>query len=251
MSRYKGESVILTGTDSERDPYLAWTYSYNYEGVTPAVAALANAQPAGVALKFSQNGAIAKVALTYSPNEFHDKWEIDRELVDKDLLSASAFTILSANAKAEIKRWRSNPDTELWLTVGSDNPNFPAGNQIVSGDVAPMGYAKELILRGTESQQTSTLVLKRTRKMSVTLAPSLNLSEITSFYSTAKLKANEGNMEATVGTLPTTPYAAPSNAQWGWLPRNQNRSYISQGFIEEHSDWVFAAWSTVLYTYVP
>ena len=248
--RYKGDSIVLTGTDSQRDPYLAWTYTLNYEGITSAAVALANAQPAGIVVDAQQNGATMRVSLQAPPDVFIDRWEVDRELLDKDLLTASAFIGLSKNGQAEIKRWRANPDTLLFVAVGSDNPNFPAGNQLSAGDPALMAAAQELILRGAESQQTSTLILKRTRKMSVNVAPSLNLSEKTSFYTTAKLLALEGNASAQVGALPTVPYAPPTNAQWGWLPRNQNRSYISRGFVEEHSDWVFAAWSTSLYTYV-
>lgn len=233
---YKGDSIVLVGTNGERSPFGAWVSIYSYEGTPLSMAALANSQPDGIKVSIKQDGPVVGVALTYAPDEFADKWEVDRENIDKDILYSISLNSLTDDGKAYIKSFRADP-TQTW-TVPSSEPNTTLMNQIY-----------EMILRGTEAYQVSTLVLKRTRTMSVNLAPTIVLSEQTQFYSTARL-VTLTNMDPDIAaTLPTNPYAPPANTAWGWLPRQANRSYISKGQMEEHSDWVFAAWSTVLYAY--
>lgn len=235
--KFKGDSIVLVGTDGHRNAFGAWVSTYNYEGVPESMAALANNQPLGREVDTRQNGAVVGVGLTYAPDSFTDKWETDRENLDKDIMFQKAFAGISTAGKDEIRRWRADPTTSIDTT--KDTPNAALMNQVA-----------DLVRRGVESYQVSTLILKRTRLMSVNLAPTIVLTEQTEFYSTARLITNEGIPAGLAGQLPITPYAPPTASQWGWLPRNANRSYISRGHIEEHSDWVFAAWSTVLYAYV-
>lgn len=243
--KYKGDSLVFTGLRGERTPFGSWGYSYDYEGTPAAVQAFLGAQPIGPQISTRQSGAIVAATLNYSPDTFSDNWEIDRENLEKDIMFSQAFAAITSNGKEEIRRWRSDPGTSLDTT--KDTPH-----------AALMNQAADLIRRGTEAIQVSTLVLKRTRSMSTTLAPTIVLTEQTAFYSTAKLVALTGMDPAIAATLPNPTstnswkgaYAPPTDAQWGWLPRQANRSYCAKGKMEEHSDWVFAAWSTVLYTYV-
>lgn len=245
---YKGDSFVFCGLTGERSPFGAWTYTYSYGGVPSAIQALIAAQPIGPQISTKQNGAVVEASLTYSPDTFSDKWEVDRENLTKDLMFNRTFAGISKEGKAEIRRWRADA---AGATVDPDTTKDTA-------NAALMIQIADLIRLGTESIQVSTLVLKRTRSMSTTLAPTIVLTEQTEFYSTAKLAFLTNMDPAVANTLPSPTaangwkgaYAPPANAQWGWLPRQGNRSYCARGQMEEHSDWVFAAWSTTLYTYV-
>ncbi len=238
--KFKGDAIVITGTETQRTPFGAFSTSYSFAGIAQSIGALAAAQPLGAELRFSQKDAVSGLDVTYPPDTFVDKWELDRENVDKDLMFNPNFRGMTAGARREIRRWRSDPTgDDLDLTKGNGGSDTPLMQQI-----------QDLVLSGVEAYQVSTIVLKRTRSMSVNLAPIMVLTEQTQFFSTARLIANENVDTDQTGTLPVAPYAAPANTQWGWLQRNQNRSYISRGFMEEHTDWVFGAISTALYAYV-
>lgn len=255
MALYKGDALVLTGSEGNRDPFGAWSTTYTWEGIPGSVAALIANQALGSEINVSQHGYPASARITYPPNVFSDKWETDRENLDKDIMYNPAFIGISIGAFKEVRRWRQDPTgSDMCLTPGVPIPKLldendkPSALTLNSNDVVLMAQIRELVLRGAEAYQLSTLVLKRTRKIAASMLPTINLAEKTIFYSTATLTANEG--VPPLG-LPIVPYTPPSNAQWGWLPRQNNRSYVSRGFYEEHCDWVFAAWSTVLYTYAP
>lgn len=232
---FKGDSVVFVGSEGERDPFGVQVTTYSFEGVASAMAALAASQPLGIKVGTHQRGAVVGVDLTYSPDAFFDRWETDKENIDKDLLYNIAFNILTLAEKNEVRRWRGDPTSTLNVNID------PAGNHTVL-----LGQIQDLVLAGTEAYQVSTLILKRTRKLSVNLAPTITLSEQTVFYSTAQMLSVFDCPITNI--LPVNPYPPPANHAWGWLPRQANRSYIAKGIMEEHSDWVFAAWSTVLYS---
>lgn len=236
---YKGDSIVLTGTESDRTPFGALTTKYSFEAIPESAAAFVNAQPLGIRVGTRQHDGVVGIELNYPPDVFTDKWETDREKVEKDLLFNPAFTGLTQAEMTNVRTYRASP-------AGSTNIVIPPG----SANTALMNQIQALVLQGTEAYVVFTLVLKRTRTMSVRTAPTVQLTERTQFFSTARLITQEGVDLNQTGALPATPYAPPVDHTWGWLPRNSNRSYISRGFMEEHSDWEFAAWSTVLYQYV-
>lgn len=253
--QFKGDSLVLTGSRAQRTPFGAWSTSYDYSGIPISIAALVNNQRLGAEISVDQTSIPARASLTYPPDVFADKWEIDKEVLEKDIMYHPVFALLSPGAFAEIRRWRQDPTgSDMFLTPGVPITTLQGSDGKTSqlmlspNDLTPMGQLKELVLRGTEAFQIATLIAKRTRQLSVPMPPTLDLSEQTQFYSTTRFTSNE-NVPA-LG-LPTNPYSPPTDTQWGWLPRLRNRSYVSRGFMEEHSDWVFAAWSTILYTYVP
>ena len=177
------------------------------------------------------------VDLTYAPDLFNDRWETDRENIDKDIMYNISFNVLSTADLQAVKAWRADPSAAFAAPAGSTN-------------TALLTQLIALLQVGTEAYQVSTLILKRTRKLSCSLAATIVLAEQTQFYSTAKMIALYDIPSDLAATLPITPYAAPADHTWGWLPRQANRTYVARGEMEEHTDWVFAAWSTVLYAYV-
>lgn len=233
---FKGDSYVLTGTFGERSPFGFWTNTYVYQGIPESIAALAQGQPLGAQISTRQQGAVVEGTFTYAPDTFADKWEIDRENVDKDIMVSPAFTAINDAGKDFIRNWRNDATVNFVTTADPAHADL-------------MNAAASLIRLGVESVQVSTLILKRTRSISTTLAPTIVLTEQTTFYSTAALVALTNMDPAIAATLPVAPYAAPPNTEWGWLPRLANRSYLSRGSMEEHTDWVFGAISTILYSF--
>jgi hypothetical protein len=246
--KYRGPAIVFKGITRQRDSTNGfWSTTWNYEGITDAIQAVALAVTPGPGIAIQHNGPTSNLAITYGgltdsqvDNTISTKWEVDRENIDKDLLFFPAVRAISDQGIQEYKRWRADP--------GSDFDTSSGGS---AEGIAALESLKILTLRGAEAHQVSTLILKRTRTISSQRAPVLTLTEQTSFYSTATLITNESIPSDLASTLPTSPYTKPSQSEWGWLPRLANRTYIGRGQVEEQNDWVFAAWSTFLYTYVP
>lgn len=245
--KYRGPAIVFQGITRQRDSTSGfWTTTWNYEGITDAIQSVALAVTDGPAVQIQHSGPTSQLAITYGgltdsavDNTISTKWEVDRENIDKDLLFFPAVMDMSDISKIEYKRWRTDTSTDL---------DFSAIENAY--DLDSLRSLKILTLRGTEAYQISTLILKRTRTISAQRAPTLTLSENSSFFSTLKLISNESIPSDLASTLPTVPYAKPSETEWGWLPRLANRTYTGRGQVEEQNDWVFAAWSTFLYTYV-
>lgn len=240
--KYKGDPQVLVSVVGERDENGVWVTTYNYSGPNQNVATLAASLELGPKLRFQsgQNGS-ANLTATFGDNlgvaNVVPRWEVDREFIEKDIMQHHLAASLSIQGKQEMSRWRADPISALDTTADGT----------VDGGVV-MGKLKSLILRGVESIQVSTLVLKRSRTFSAKLESALVLTEQTSFQSTARLIADEA--VPSIIALPVGGPTKPDDCEWGWLPRLANRNYIGRGLVEEQNDWVFAAWSTFLYTYL-
>lgn len=250
MSRFKGDALVLIATEGKRNPFGAWVNTYVYEGVASAVQAFVTSQPLGTEVTTEQFGAVVQARVTYAPDTFTDKWEVDRENLEKDIMYSQLAQTLSDKAKDGITAFRQSADPKSFNFSTYADPAYP-------NDLATMQKLAFEIRKGTESIPVSALILKRVRVMSVNLAPTLVLAEAVSFYSTAWMIQNQNIPRSLAATLPAPTaantyqgaYAPPPNTKWGWLPRQQNRSYTGFGEMEEHSDWVFAPWSTYLYAF--
>lgn len=248
MSSYRGNANVLEGVTRQRDENGAWTTTIYYKGIADVLRGMSVPLGAKMSIEEGEEGYARATVTIGNLNDggqetVSERWEIDSEIVEKSILFHPLAQGMTPASKAAFVRWSQDPDRTAQV---------PAS--ITADDTAAFFKLQEESLRGVESTSITTFILKRTRTMSANYAPVLRLKDVRDVYSSAKLKANEGIPNALYDTLPGVlagnPLpAAPSSSAWSWLPRLQNRSYIGNGRVEEVSDWVFAAWSTNLYTY--
>lgn len=123
------------------------------------------------------------------------------------------------------------------------NSNFPIATYPVAHDV----YRE--ISRGVEAFEDEYISLTRERVVSTAYASQLQLAnENASYiYTTAQLQAVFDIPEFNGIEWPAEGSAIP-NTQWGWRSRNQEVRYAGDLRVEIIQDWVWSAWSTLIYT---
>ena len=111
----------------------------------------------------------------------------------------------------------------------------------------------KLLLMGADSYEIERLVVTRTLSYSVQYwygAGGIVFDETPKVYSTSGLIAAESIPSYVAFQFPQTPTSKPENTEWAWKVRKDSSEISSNGKVEETRDWVFAPWSTLLYTYV-
>lgn len=244
--KYKGDKRIFQGASKRQNTNGSFTWVYRWIGLPSEIDAVENMVGKGPEKSRTQEGPFDALEVTYGntdqngANEVTEKWEDDSESLEKDIMFSSLAKKISADGQKEIRRWRSNPETDL--DVGQSDPDFP-------NDPENMRDLQAEILRGVESIQVKTVVLKRTRTIPAGMISPRKILKTEKFYSTAALIALEQIPGDVANALPDDPgpNETPTNAAWGWMPRTSARQFVGHGKVEELDDWVFAAWSTKLY----
>lgn len=178
-----------------------------------------------------------------------DRWTVSSEILEKDLFSMpeaitemSAFTAGRAYYQRGIRnalKDESNLDTQ-----------FSAGT-------TPIAYKiLEELRRGVEVFEHEYTILTRTRTFDrlnpFSLPENLQLNSNRTVYTTAQLQAVESIPPDVLFTLPTDPSTNPEQTLWGWRIREQQAEITSSTTGVHRTSWVYAAWSTFLYTpYTP
>jgi hypothetical protein len=106
----------------------------------------------------------------------------------------------------------------------------------------------ELYSRGAEAHEQKRIVVRRRRIIPVSFAQPATIRAVEIVYTTEQLIAAFGVPLEFQPLLPPNPPFLPSNAMWGWRERSNTTDFVgSINKTEETMEWVFAAWSTVLY----
>lgn len=243
---FRGNAIVFKNATRQRNEHGAWTTTFYYEGVSDVLRAYAGTIGSKAKIEIQEDGATSQLGITFGnindvgQEVVAERWEIDTEILEKDLKTSEEYQSLSIQAAQEFERWFQDKNSELDTTAdGTD------------GGAVIMGKFLTEFLRGVESYQTETFILKRTRTMSADYATPFSLQKKKEFYTTSRLIDLESMPLDVAGMLPIgDPYAPPDQSAWGWLPRLRNRTFVGNGQVEETCDWVYAAWSTFLYTLV-
>lgn len=110
----------------------------------------------------------------------------------------------------------------------------------------------KLLLLGADSYEIERLVVTRTRSYSIAYyrgGGGIVMDETPKVYSRASLIATEKIPSYVAAQLPAVPANKPENTEWAWKVRQDRSEISSAGRVEETRDWVFAPWSTLLYSY--
>lgn len=106
------------------------------------------------------------------------------------------------------------------------------------------------LVASSESYELEYLVLTRTRATRIGYPQRLTLSATSKIYTTAQLTSTFSVPSDVSSILPdsSTQVSVDAQSQWGWRLRDESGD--REGFIRfaEQTSWVFASWSTFLYT---
>jgi hypothetical protein len=105
-----------------------------------------------------------------------------------------------------------------------------------------------LYARGAEASEEKRFVLRRRRTIPVEFAAPATVRAVELVYTTPKLITEFDVPASVIPLLPPDPGFQPADTLWGWRERaNTSDFQPSINKVEEVMEWVFAAWSTILY----
>jgi hypothetical protein len=267
-------NAVRSGWDQQFDPASGWVTVETWKGTKAQVAAIAPIfRGAGAKTGVSNDGALWTLVATWSvelsenlnsatpagavyvgevPTE---TWNVNIELVQVDLRGAAGVRALfgfstlgdeilaGAFALAEdaIKA-RMTPNAYL---ASKSLPPIPAANELA--------YMKvyRLKVRGVNAVEEKRPILTRNRSYSAVYEDPIQVYGADVIYTTAKLIRQFNVPPLIQRKLPANPPVTLTEARWGWKQRRQDGSYdAARGRIQETSDWVFAQWSDVIYSFL-
>jgi hypothetical protein len=127
----------------------------------------------------------------------------------------------------------------------SSGPLTPEDTGLTAGEFPYKLYC--LLMRGTESFEVERPVLSRVRTYSAAYLTRFTMPAWPTIYTTAQLISAYAIPAVTQSQMPSDPAFTPTDCTWGWKERRHNLEIDYQGKVTETLDWVFAAWSNLLY----
>lgn len=172
-----------------------------------------------------------------------DRWGLTTEVITQDLfalpkIATEANTFGGTDGPKDFR-----DQIEDAVKDGTD----------LEGSIATSAIAQatwDELRRGTDSYETETLVLSRTRSTATTVSRSAILSNA-DIYTTSNLANTFGIPSSVLFNLPDNPGDTPTNAAWGWRISDQSLDAAGQFTkFEDVLSWKFAAWSTFYYNQI-
>lgn len=176
-----------------------------------------------------------------------DTWERVEEMAQEDIRNNPVVVAAAVSAAggdpllgvAELNKWYKEAKDNLKNGVG-----------VVYANPARQAFS-ELIYRGTEAHEVTRVILRRRRLIRLSLMAQSEVLPVARIYSTASLIAAFAVPNAVADALPDNPASTPSNTAWGWKRRpSSSVATPALNKCEEVTEFVFAAWSTLLYEHV-
>jgi hypothetical protein len=267
-------NAVRSGWDQQFDPASGWVTVETWKGTKAQIAAIAPIfRGAGAKTGVSNDGALWTLVATWSvelsenlnsatpagavyvgevPTE---TWNVNIELVQVDLRGAAGvralfgFSTLGdqilAGAFALAEDAIKARETPIEYLSKRSLPPIPTALELA--------YMKvyRLKVRGVNAVEEKRPVVTRTRSYSAVYDDPIQVYGADVIYTTAKLIRQFDVPPLIQRKLPANPPVTLTEARWGWKQRRQDGSYdASRGRIQETSDWVFAQWSDVIYTFL-
>jgi len=249
----------IVSTETVFDPNFGEQEIQHWEGSEEALITVARNEilPSGGKCRVQQGeGPIYRMAVSYgevqsggTTEQPIDRWERVTEYIQEDLRN-NPNVIFAAGTAATLNKWvqdikaalKSNLTlTQFYATDADPTPTIADEQQMIY----------ELYARGTEAHEIKRFVLRLRRTISVNFATPSIANALERIFTTTSLIATFAIPPEVAGTLPANPFIAPAHTAWAWKQRQDNSVFLpGLNKIEESKDWVFAAWSTLLYTLV-
>lgn len=243
-----GQSVVRTSLETVFDPKSGNMVQETWEGTYHGVIAMEAAFRAiGCRCTKTQNGPHWKLVVQLGGEQNGvtevpvDTWNVKTEMVEVSIWShptVETFMKTFANRAAAKKDILDAVNQGMALNA-------------VLGAIPMAVHVYNLLTRGVEAYEVKRPVAYRTRSYSPRYASRLSIDPIEKFYSTAMLWTAFSVPVVDRVLFPSNPTDKPDNTEWGWRIREQDCQFMPAiGKYEERQTWTFAAWSTLLYTYV-
>lgn len=230
------------------------SWEHEWTGSLSGIASLAaSLVAAGARVRDESANGVGRLIATYSydpdapvaDEEATDRYEFDMEPVQVSLFNHPvAAGEIEAYGIANANIGESGYKRGIEAAVNAGDP-FP-----LTAGVYPVGAEiYRLLSRGVESYELKRPVLSRVRTFSPNFSGRVVLSAIETVYTTAGLVRDFAIPATVASQLPADPPEVPAGTVWAWKLRTDRSVYIpAQNRVEETRDWVFAAWSSLLYT---
>jgi len=265
-------NAVRSGWDQQFDPASGWVTVETWKGTKAQIAAIAPIfRGAGAKTGVSNEGALWTLTATWSveypttsgapaagtpatievPTE---TWNVNVELVQADLRGAAGIRAIFGTGTLGDE-----------LIAGA----FALADDAIKARETPVQYlAKRLLpplpknyeaaymkvyrlkVRGANAIEEKRPILTRNRTYSARYAEPIKIYGSDVIYPTVKLISEFKVPILIQSKLPNDPPVTLMEAGWGWKQRRQDGTYdASRNRIQETSDWVFAQWSDVIYTF--
>jgi hypothetical protein len=244
--QYRGDPLVYKGASIQRSETGVYVRTDSYVGIPSELEKLIANTPLGAQISINHDGGYGEATIrtgdltgggggSEDPTAVSERWEIDEEMIERDIISHPLYDNELEADKEEFKRWRQDPSQDLAVTEDS---------------LLELN-AKPLVLIGVESYRINSIVLRMTRTRASILAPRVAQLPTLTFYTTTALKRVFEVPDEVFAALPTAdPFVPPTLFKWGWLPNGGTRSFIGRGLQEESRSWTYAAWDTTSYQIV-
>lgn len=186
-----------------------------------------------------------------------DKWELDTDFFEEDIYSNSNV-YAAAGDDSTLALWKAQ--IEFNLTSG---PNRGPLDPALTGYGPQQLELYNLRIRGVQASKRRRPVLVRSRTCSINFAGQVIVPPAETVYSTPALANAFAIPLAIYARLPgfpgqtgipanPNPATTPTGTAWGWIARRDTSEFVlAVNKVQETKDWVYAAWSTLLYNYMP
>jgi len=266
-------NAVRSGWDQQFDPATGWVTVETWKGTKAQIAVIAPLfRGAGAKVGVSNDGALWTLVATWSvelsenlnsttpagavfvgevPTEI---WNVNIELVQADLRGAAGIRAifgtgtlgdeLIAGAFALAEDAIKARETPVQYLSKRLLPPLPKNYEVA--------YMKvyRLKVRGANAIEEKRPILTRNRTYSAKYAQPIKIYGPDIVYPTVKLISEFKIPTLIQSKLPDDPPVTLVEAGWGWKQRRQDGTYdASRNRIQETSDWVFAQWSDVIYTF--
>jgi hypothetical protein len=223
------------------------SWEHEWVGSIAGIASLAaTLVAAGARVRDESANGVGRLIATYSVDpdnpsaeEAVDRYEFEMEPVQVSLFNHPAVA-LESDGYVNQSQYKS--DIEEAVSSGAaltlSATEYPLAHEVY-----------RLLSRGVEAYEIKRPVLSRVRAFSPNFSGRVVLSAVETVYTTAALVRDFAIPATVASQLPANPPETPEGTTWAWKLRGDRSVFIpAQNRIEETRDWVFASWSTLLYT---
>lgn len=242
---YRGigfNSDFNSGYDQERGLFV----QINEQGVPSAVQGRMDGwKDQGYDIEVTQDGPYAfgtatrnRFSLDYN---YVERWSVRSELIVKPIWTLPAVMVEADDATWDSPcSYREGIETALkdGVALAAGYGSFPVSSQVLTE-----------LRRGVEGYEHDYTVLTRTTNFDFQVPPApLNMESNRLVYTSAQLIANENIPAAVQFQLPTADPDAEPQTIYGWRIREQTAEITNATTGTSTTSWVYAQWSTLLYT---
>jgi hypothetical protein len=241
-------------TESEFDPVVGPRSFDTWEGSEEDLKAQAQLFMASglLARVYPYQGPLYRMRVSFPDGQsggeppVFDTWERSEESAQEDIRS-NPLVIYQAKLAAgsddlgvgELNKWYKEA-----------KENIKNGVWVVYANTARQAFS-ELLSRGTDAHEVDRHILRRRRLLHLNKLAQSEVLAVARIYSTQKLREIFEVPDAVGVKLPVEGPTTPSNTRWGWKRRHGNSvATPALNKTEETTEFVFAAWSTLLYEHI-